>query len=296
MIETESMDAIRDSIASVITLLSEVVANSSPVPYTIENLAWTKYNVFLSILAVIIGALGAYFGYKGYRFSKLTAKNVERLPQSTQVKLCESFLLDLMTRFVRAADIIVYCDESERVPSDNYMSIFTLPDFSDVFYAEIFYDNGKAFILLNDIKARMEHYNHLIRILERHCAEGKVTERDKKVLITQTAKLVSAMTGFLKEVYGGDDSVWQEFYREIVGITKKRADVRGMDDKLMDRIRNIHIVLSKYYKYMKLDLSGFCMPDVVKNMLSSVSDTKVESDDMLSLLAYNGLWEFQYIS
>ena len=97
MIETEYIEAIKDSISSIIPLIHEIVNNSNPVPYTVENLEWTKFNVFISVLAVLIGALGAYYGYKGYYFSKLTAKNVERLPQSTQMKLCVSLLLDLET-------------------------------------------------------------------------------------------------------------------------------------------------------------------------------------------------------
>lgn len=296
MIETEYLEVVRDSVSSVIPLLREIVNNSNPVPYTVENLEWTKFNVFLSIMAVIVGALGSYYGYKGYYFSKLTAKNVERLPQSTQMKLCESFLLDLMTRFVRAASIIVYCDKDKKNPSDNYLAIFTLPDFTEVFAPEIFYDNGKAFILLNDIKARMKQYNHLIEIIEGHCAEENITERDKKTLIVRTAKLVRVMSCFLREAYNDDDSILLKLYREIVGITKKRNDQVDIDNESKERVRDIHAVMSNYFEYTKLNLSGFCMDDDIKEIFTNVSDTEVKSDDILLLLAYNGLLEYQYIS
>lgn len=84
MVETESVEIVRDSALAIIPLLREIVTNSDPVPYTVESLEWTKFNVFISVLAVLAGFLGAFYGYRGYYFSKLTAKNVARLPHSTQ--------------------------------------------------------------------------------------------------------------------------------------------------------------------------------------------------------------------
>lgn len=49
MIEVEHIEAIRDSVASVLPLLRVLTENSSPEPYTVENLWWTKLNVAISI-------------------------------------------------------------------------------------------------------------------------------------------------------------------------------------------------------------------------------------------------------
>lgn len=92
MIEVEHIEAIRDSVASVLPLLRVLTENSSPEPYTVENLWWTKLNVAISITAALIGGLGAYYGYKGFVYAKETARNVARLPQETQVRLCLSLL------------------------------------------------------------------------------------------------------------------------------------------------------------------------------------------------------------
>ncbi len=61
MIEVEHIEAIRDSVASVLPLLRVLTENSSPEPYTVENLWWTKLNVAISITAALIGGLGAYY-------------------------------------------------------------------------------------------------------------------------------------------------------------------------------------------------------------------------------------------
>lgn len=108
MIEVEHIEAIRDSVASVLPLLRVLTENSSPEPYTVENLWWTKLNVAISITAALIGGLGAYYGYKGFVYAKETARNVARLPQETQVRLCLSLLQDLLLNYVRA--IVIFCN------------------------------------------------------------------------------------------------------------------------------------------------------------------------------------------
>lgn len=50
MIEIEHIEGIGDSVASVLPLLRELTANSSPEPYTAENLWRTELNVAVSVL------------------------------------------------------------------------------------------------------------------------------------------------------------------------------------------------------------------------------------------------------
>lgn len=83
MIEVEHIEAIRDSVASVLPLLRVLTENSSPEPYTVENLWWTKLNVAISITAALIGGLGAYYGYKGFVYAKETARNVAPTTRDT---------------------------------------------------------------------------------------------------------------------------------------------------------------------------------------------------------------------
>lgn len=296
MIEPENIEAIRDSIPSVISLICEIANNSNPVPYTVENLEWTKFNVFISALAILIGALGSYYGYKGYYFSKLTAKNVARLPQSTQMKLCMSLLLDLMTNFVRAINIKIYCGNNKKSPSDNYISIFTLPDFAEIFKPEIFYDNEKAFILLCQVKARMNQYNHLIEIIEGHCAIGDITETDQRVLISKTVKVVRAVFLFMKEAYKNDNPVLLKLHQEIANITEKRKDMIEADEKSKILFKSIYDVMKTDYKNTNLDLSNFRYSDGLREKLIAYTDEDTKTEDILLLLAYNGLLEYQYIS
>lgn len=203
MIEVEHIEAIRDSVASVLPLLRELTENSSPEPYTVENLWWTKLNVAISITAAMIGGLGAYYGYKGFVYAKETARNVARLPQETQVKLCLSLLQDLLLNYVRA--IVIFCNHKDglKAPSDNYISNFILPEFEDIFNPESFYHNGTAFVCLNDLKSRMKHYNHMIEVIENHCISGGITASDCKDLVIKTSKVTRSVFNFIKEIEYG---------------------------------------------------------------------------------------------
>lgn len=142
MIKTEHIEAIRDSLASVLPLLRELTENSSPALYTVENLWWTKLNVAISITAALIGGLGAFYGYKGFVYAKETARNVVRLPQETYVKLCMSLIQGLLLNYVRA--IVIFCNHKDglKTPSDNYISNFMLPEFEDIFNTELFIRMG----------------------------------------------------------------------------------------------------------------------------------------------------------
>jgi len=51
----EAIEEMRDSVISALPVLRELLMNSNPEPYTVENLWWTKLNVAISVFAVIVG-------------------------------------------------------------------------------------------------------------------------------------------------------------------------------------------------------------------------------------------------
>lgn len=295
MVETESVEIVRDSALTIIPLLREIVTNSDPVPYTVESLEWTKFNVFISVLAVLAGFLGAFYGNRGYYFSKLTAKNVARLPHSTQLKLCLELLKLVMTNFVRVNSIKIYYSRDKKCPSDNYISTFTLPDFTEMFKPEIFYNNENAFIKLNQIKSTMKQYNHLVEIVERHCNVGVITETDIKALTLKTMQVLRVTLRFMNDAYPNDNTILQNLCDKIVNITKSRTDLieANADSRIL--FKRICVEMAADYKYMNLNFD-FNVDKELREKLFAFAGKDAQANDILLLLAYNGLLEFQHIS
>lgn len=295
MVETESVEIVRDSALAIIPLLREIVTNSDPVPYTVESLEWTKFNVFISVLAVLAGFLGAFYGYRGYYFSKLTAKNVARLPHSTQLKLCLELLKLVMTNFVRVNSIKIYYSCDKKCPSDNYISTFTLPDFTEMFKPEIFYNNENAFIKLNQIKSAMKQYNHLVEIVERHCNVGVITETDIKALALKTMQVLRVTLRFMNDAYLNDNTILQNLCDKIVNITKSRTDLIEANEDSRILFKRIYVEMAADCKYMNLDFD-FNVDKELREKLFAFAGKDAQTNDILLLLAYNGLLEFQHIS
>lgn len=294
MIDTDHIEAIRDSVASVLPLLRELTENSSPEPYTVENLWWTKLNVAISVAAALIGGLGAFYGYKGFVYAKETARNVARLPQETQVRLCLSLLQDLLLNYVRA--IVIFCNHKDglNAPSDNYISNFILPEFEDIFNPESFYHNGSAFVCLNDLKSRMKHYNHMIEVIETHCINGVITDKDCKDLVIKTSKVTRSVFNFIKEINGTQEILKCKLIAQIVEQTNCRTEVVELNSENKQLFHKLVATMESQpgmakFANISLDLSS----EISKNIQYLCDDKRELS--AIDLLAYNGIIERRYL-
>ncbi len=294
MIDTEHIEAIRDSVASVLPLLRELTENSSPEPYTVENLWWTKLNVAISITAALIGGLGAYYGYKGFVYARETARNVARLPQETQVRLCLSLLQDLMLNYVRA--IVIFCNHKDglKSPSDNYISNFMLPEFEDIFNPESFYQNGTAYICLNYLKSRMKHYNHMIEVIESHCISGGITDKDCKDLVVKTSKVTRSVFNFVKEIDGMHDTLKHKLIEKIAKQTNCRTETVQLNDDNKQIFHTLVAAMESLPGMVKFDNVSFDLSPAVSKAIQHLSDTE-DTPRTIDLLAYNGIIERQYL-
>lgn len=295
MIETEHIEAIRDSVASVLPLLREITENSSPEPYTVENLWWTKLNVAISITAALIGGLGAYYGYKGFVYAKETARNVARLPQETQVKLCLSLLQDLLLNYVRA--IVIFCNHKDglKVPSDNYISNFILPEFEDIFNPESFYHNGTAFVCLNDLKSRMKHYNHMIEVIENHCISGGITDKDCKDLVIKTSKVTRSVFNFIKEIeYGTQEALKCKLIEKIAEQTNYRTENVELNSENKQMFHTLVSTMESHPGMVKFGNISLDLSSEVSKNIQFLSDNK-EVPSTIEMLAYNGIIERRYL-
>lgn len=294
MIETEHIEAIRDSVASVLPLLRELTENSSPEPYTVENLWWTKLNVAISITAALIGGLGAYYGYKGFVYAKETAHNVARLPQETQVRLCLSLLQDLMLNYVRA--IVIFCNHKDglKAPSDNYISNFMLPEFEDIFNPESFYQNGSAYICLNYLKSRMKHYNHMIEVIESHCISGGITDKDCKDLVVKTSKVTRSVFNFVKEIDGTQEAFKHNLIEKIAKQTNSRTEIVQLNDDNKQIFHALVYAMESLPGMVKFDNVSFDLSYAVSKVIQHLSNTE-DTPSTIDMLAYNGMIERQYM-
>lgn len=197
--EYEHIEAIKDSIAASLPLLRELAENSSPEPYTIENLWWTKINVAISVIAAIMGAIGAWYGYKGFVQSRKTAQNVIRMSLDTQLKLCTSLIFDLIRNYVRAVVAIINKTEG-KIPTENYISSFTIADFQDVFFPESFNQKPDAFLVLSYVKQRLLHYKKLLSLISNHCAKDELSPTDCKDLLEKPIKIIKSIFVFVNNI------------------------------------------------------------------------------------------------
>lgn len=197
--EYEHIEAIKDSIAASLPLLRELAENSSPEPYTIENLWWTKINVAISVIAAIMGAIGAWYGYKGFVQSRKTAQNVIRMSLDTQLKLCTSLIFDLIRNYVRAVVVIINTTEG-KIPTENYISSFTIADFQDVFFPESFNQKPDAFLVLSYVKQRLLHYKKLLSLISNHCAKDELSPTDCKDLLEKPIKIIKSIFVFVNNI------------------------------------------------------------------------------------------------
>ena len=294
MIETEHIEVIRDSVAALLPLLRELTENSSPEPYTVDNLWWTKSNVAISIIAALIGGFGAYYGYKGFLYAKETARNVARLPQKTQELLCLSLLQDLIQNFVRA--IVILCNHTDglKAPSDNYISNFMLPEFDDMFHAESFYQNGDAFVCLNELKTRMKHYNHMIEVIESHCISGRITDKDCNDLVVKTLKIIRYVFKFLKEIDGTYEPHKQILIENISKHTDSRTETVQLIDGNRQIFRAITAAMESIPGMVRFDNVQLNLSSEVSKKIQYLNDRK-DRPNTIDMLAYNGIIERQYL-
>lgn len=294
MIETEHIEAIRDSVASVLPLLRELTENSCPEPYTVENLWWTKLNVAISITAALIGGIGAFYGYKGFVYAKETARNVARLPQETQVKLCLSLLQDLLLNYVRA--IVIFCNNKDvlKTPSDNYISNFILPEFEDIFNPESFYHNGTAFICLNDLKSRMKHYNHMIEVIENHCINGGITDKDCKDLVIKTSKVTRSVFNFIKEINGTQETLKCKLTARIAKQTNCRTEKVELNSENKKMFHTLVATMESHPGMVKFNNISLDLSSEVSKNIQYLGDSN-EAPSVIDVLAYNGIIERQYL-
>lgn len=259
-----------------------------------ENLWWTKLNVAISITAALIGGIGAFYGYKGFVSAKETARNVARLPQETQVKLCLSLLQDLLLNYVRAIVIICNHKDGLEAPSDNYISNFILPEFEDIFNPESFYHNGTAFICLNDLKSRMKHYNHMIEVIENHCIKGGITDKDCKDLVIKTSKVTRSVFNFIKEINGTQETLKCKLMARIAKQTNCRTEKVELNSENKQMFHTLVATMESHLGMVKfnnisLDLSS----EVFKNIQYLVDSN--EAPSVIDMLAYNAIIERRYL-
>lgn len=294
MIEPENIEVIRDSIASVLPLLRELAENSSPEPYTVDNLWWTKLNVAISIAAALIGGVGAYYGYKGFVYAKETARNVARLPQETQFELCLSLLQDLLLNYVRA--IIIFCNHKDglKPTSDNYISNFMLPEFEDIFNPESFYQNGKAFICLNSLKSRMKHYNHMIEVIESHCSSGGITDKDCNDLVIKTSKVTRSVFKFIEKVDGTQETLKHNLIENIAKQTNGRMEEVQLSDDNKQTFQALVAAMESIPGMVDFGNESFDLSSAVSKNIQYLSDRE-DAPDAIDLLAYNGVIERRYL-
>lgn len=137
MIEREHIEAIHDSISASLPLLRQLAENSNPEPYTIENLELTKFNIIISIFALICSLIGAYYGWRGYVMSKMTAVNVERIKPFTQRRLIIEYLRYVLAGYLRTI-IIREKDRLGQKPAIQYVASLSLPEYNDFYYKDRF--------------------------------------------------------------------------------------------------------------------------------------------------------------
>lgn len=216
--EYEHIEAIKDSIAASLPLLRELADNSSPEPYTIENLWWAKFNVAISVIAAIMGAIGAWSGYKGFVQSRKTAQNVIRMSIETQLRLCASLIFDLIRNYVRAVVVIINREEG-KIPTENYISSFTIADFQDIFFPESFNQKPDAYLVLSYVKQRLLHYKKLLSLISNHCGKDELSPTDCKDLLEKPVKIIKSIFAFVNDITpNGCCQIKNELLREISSI------------------------------------------------------------------------------
>lgn len=191
-----TLDAIHDSIATTLPILREMAQNSRPEPYTLQNILFTKINIIISILAFVCGAIGAYYGWKGYKVSKMTAIGVERVTPNTQRILIIEYLRHVLSAYLRLS--VIYAAATKRkpaqIPSISTVAPISLPVWKNYYYED-------RFLQFRDCvrSADARDYMSLEQIREYSTRKASI-ELSKIILDTQRfERYLSIFTEYLKK-------------------------------------------------------------------------------------------------
>lgn len=141
----------------------------------------------------------------------------------------------------------------------------------------------------------MKQYNHLVEIVERHCNVGVITETDLKALTLKTMQVLRVTLRFMNDAYPNDNTILQNLCEKIVNITKSRTDLMEANEDSRILFESIYVEMTADYKYMNLNFD-FNVDNELREKLFAFAGKDAQTNDILLLLAYNGLLEFQHIS
>jgi hypothetical protein len=165
------LESIRDSISSVTPHIIETTKNTRPEPYTLTSISLSWWNLIVAIIAAISGCMGAFWGYYGYRYSKLTADNVARISDNTQIAIIDGFVTDLWRNIIYTLSITKGMVKSKykNYPSERILSSLNwrLPDSDDIFKIEKYGSHKEVYLLIRKIKAQIGKYEDDIEILKK---------------------------------------------------------------------------------------------------------------------------------
>lgn len=310
--EYEQIEAIKDSIAASLPLLRELVGNSSPEPYTIENLWWTKINVAISVIAAIMGAIGAWYGYKGFLQSRKTAQNVIRMSLDTQLKLCTSFIFDLIRNYIRAVVVTINLDEG-KIPTENYISSFTITDFQDIFFPESFNQKPDAFLALSYVKQRLLHYQKLLTLISNHCSKEELSQTDCNDLLEKPVKIIKSIFTFVNDITpDGCCKIKNEILEKISSIIPMYVNIENYNKirekiiKLRNERYNSPLVLEGILTTCNTDYNPFNNDRTYNELkkyyaecdISVFKDSNIDTETILRCLQfvmeYNIVFESQF--
>lgn len=164
-------DYVSGSIESIKDTLNVIALNTAPVE--VMNRDIDEVNFWVSIIALVVGVLGTWFGWLAYWFSKKTADNVVRMSADTQLAQFNDLIRHLYRNLIvtiafarRQFESDVHCCYPSEV---HLQKMKMLPE--DVVHLEKYNDDTDIYKVMHELKLLMRNYDTEIDIAQMHLKE-----------------------------------------------------------------------------------------------------------------------------
>lgn len=154
--------------------LSLIANNTAPDEFLKQDI--DELNLWIAIIALIVGILGTWFGWLAYRFSKKTADNVVRMSANTQIAQLNDLIRHLYRNLVVTIAFtkrMSTTKEHVNYPSEIHLQkLKMLPD--DAIHLEKYNDNTDVYKVMHELKLLLRNYDTEIDIAQIHLKDRNI--------------------------------------------------------------------------------------------------------------------------
>ena len=134
----------------------------------------------------------------------------------------------------------------------------------------------------------------MIEVIESHCINGGLTDKDCKDLVVKTSKVTRSVFNFVKEIDGTQETLKQKLIEKIANQTNCRTETVQLNDENKQIFHALVAAMESLPGMVKFDNVSFDLSSAVSKAIHYLRDTE-DTPSTIDILAYNGIIERQYM-